>query len=193
MIDPVYPADVSPGRVSRAPVIALVIFGVVAVALVFIGLQRSSAPPPQVRIAAAGTLERPRDVAVIMRDFRFDPTPFVLVPGETVRITILNGGLIEHDLVLGDQGVQDAWSEADAAATPPALLATAPPASVPADTGGVRIILGSGQQTVVEYTVPVQGALQLLCHIPGHIEEGMIGQVELHPDPGTGTVVELAP
>ena len=179
---PVYAAVVSTGRVSRAPVLALIIFGVAAAALVFIGLQRSLAPAPEVTITTAGTPEQPREVAVIMRDFRFDPTPFVLVPGETVRITVLNGGLIEHDLVLGDQSVQDAWAYADAAATPPSLLATAPPASVSPDTGGIRVLLGSGQEAIVEYTVPDSGELQMLCHIPGHIEEGMIGSVELRTE-----------
>lgn len=177
----------SVGNVSRAPVLALIVFGVAAVALVFIGLQRSLAPAPEVRIAKAGTPEQPREVAVIMRDFRFDPTPFVLVPGETVRITILNGGLVEHDFVLGDELVQRAWSAADARATPPALLATAPPASVPPGTGGVRVLLGSGQQAVVEYTVPAQVGLQLLCHIPGHIEQGMVGHVELREELDTAT------
>jgi uncharacterized cupredoxin-like copper-binding protein len=189
----VYAAVVSTGPVSRAPVIALIVFGVVAVALVFIGLQLSLAPAPAVDIAAPGTREQPRDVAVIMRDFRFDPMPFVLVPGETVRITIFNGGLIEHDFVLGDAQVQQAWADADAAATPPALLATAPPASVAPDTGGVRVVLGSGQQAVVEYTVPEQGHLLLFCHIPGHIEQGMIGDVELRAEPDSGRDVPTTP
>ena len=81
-----------------------------------------------------------------MRDYRFDPTPVVLVPGETVRLTILNGGLVEHELTLGDEDVQVAWAQADAAATPPAPFATPPPASVPPGTGGLRVLLGSGEQ-----------------------------------------------
>ncbi len=166
-------------RASRAPVVVVIVFGIVATVLVFIGMQRPSEPPPDVEIARAGTPAQPRDVTVIMRDYRFDPTPVVLVPGETVRFTILNGGLIEHDFVIGDEAVQRAWHAADAAATPPSLLATAPPASVPPDTGGLRVLLGSGQQAVVEYTVPVGQQLALLCHIPGHIEKGMVGAVDL--------------
>ena len=114
-----------------------------------------------------------------MRDYRFDPTPVVLVPGETVRFTIFNAGLEAHDFVIGDEAVQRAWHVADAEATPPNLLATAPPASVPPDTGGLRVLLGSGQQAVVEYTVPSDEQLALLCHIPGHIERGMVGAVDL--------------
>ena len=167
-----------PDRVSRAPVFVVIFFGVLATVLVVIGMQRPSESPPEVRISQPGTAQQPRDVTVIMRDYRFDPTPIVLVPGETVRFTIFNAGLVEHDLVIGDEAVQRAWHLADAAATPPGLLATAPPASVPPSTGGLRVLLSSGQRAVVEYDVPTGEQLALLCHIPGHIEKGMVGAVE---------------
>ena len=174
-----YPADMDAGRVSRAPVVVMIVFAVVATVLVFIGMQRPAERPPEVHITSAGTPGSPRDVTVIMRDYRFDPTPIVLVPGETVRFTILNGGLVAHDFVLGDETVQRAWAVADAAAVKPSALQTAPPASVPPQTGGVRILLGSGDQAVVEYEVPSDQTLALLCHIPGHIDKGMVGAVEL--------------
>jgi uncharacterized cupredoxin-like copper-binding protein len=118
-------------------------------------------------------------VTVIMRDYRFDPTPVVLVPGETVRFTIFNAGLEVHDFVIGDADVQQAWSVADAEATPPNLFATAPPASVPPGTGGLRVFLRSGEQASVDYGVPSDEQLSLLCHIPGHIGKGMVGRVDL--------------
>jgi uncharacterized cupredoxin-like copper-binding protein len=165
--------------ISRAPVIIVVVFGVIATALVFIGMQRPGEPPPDVDITTAGTADDPRPVTVIMRDYRFDPTPVVLVPGETVRFTIFNAGLEVHDFVIGDADVQQAWSIADAAATPPNLFATAPPASVPPGTGGLRVFLRSGEQASVDYDVPSDELLSLLCHIPGHIEKGMVGAVDL--------------
>ena len=156
----------------------VIVFGIVASVLIFIGATRPSAPP-EVEIDTAGTTREPRPVTVIMRDYSFEPTPVVLVPGETVRFTIFNAGLEVHDLVIGDAAVQQAWSVADAAATPPNLLATAPPASVPPGTGGLRVFLRSGEQAEVDYSVPSDEQLSLLCHIPGHIEKGMIGRVEL--------------
>jgi len=158
--------------------VVVIVFGVIATVLIFIGATRSTAPP-DVQIDTAGTTQAPRPVTVIMRDYRFEPTPVVLVPGETVRFTIFNAGLEVHDFVIGDAEVQQAWSEADAAATPPNLLATAPPASVPPGTGGLRVFLSSGQQASVDYTVPSDEQLALLCHIPGHIEKGMVGRVDL--------------
>lgn len=174
-----YAARVQQAPISRAPVVVVVVFAVVATALVFIGMQRPGEPPPEVEIAVAGTPEQPRPVTVIMRDYRFDPTPVVLVPGETVRFNLFNAGLEVHDFVIGDADVQEAWSIADAAATPPNLLATAPPASVPPGTGGLRVFLRSGEQASVDYDVPSDEQLSLLCHIPGHIEKGMVGRVDL--------------
>lgn len=159
--------------------VVVIVFGVIATALVFIGMQRPGEPPPDVEIAQAGTADAPRDVVVIMRDYRFDPTPVVLVPGETVRFTVFNAGLEVHDFVIGDADVQRAWQKADAAATPPNLLATAPPASVPPGTGGLRVLLRSGEQATVDYTVPSDEDITILCHIPGHIEKGMVGAVDL--------------
>jgi uncharacterized cupredoxin-like copper-binding protein len=160
-------------------VVVVIVFGAVATMLVLIGMQRPQEPPPDVEIARAGTAAEPREVTVIMRDYRFDPTPVVLVPGETVRLNIFNGGLVAHDFVLGDEAVQRAWQEADAEATPPGLLATAPPASVAPGVGGLRVLLGSGERAVIDYAVPVGTQLTLFCHIPGHAGLGMVGAVQL--------------
>jgi uncharacterized cupredoxin-like copper-binding protein len=178
---------VSTARVSRAPVVVVGAFFAIAIVLVLIGAQRPSEPPPDVEIARPGTPDAPRDVTVIMRDYRFDPTPIVLVRGETVRLTVLNGGLVEHELTLGDDAVQAAWARANAAATPPAPFATPPPASVPPGTGGLRLLLGSGEQTVADYIVPGRGPLAMVCHLPGHVERGMTGAVELRDVPAGQT------
>lgn len=162
-----------------APVAVLVGFFVVAITLVLIGAQRSAEPAPPVSVDRPGTPDNPRPVTVIMRDYLFDPTPLVLVAGETVRLNVFSAGMTAHELVLGDASVQEAWALADAAATPPAPFASPPPASVPPDTGGVRLLLGSGASATVDYQVPATGQLLLLCHLPGHIAQGMIGQVEL--------------
>jgi len=118
-------------------------------------------------------------VTVIMRDYVFNPTPLYLVPGETVTFSVINGGLLPHEFVLGDASVQDAWATANAAAGPAAPLATAAPASVPPGTGGIELVLDPGQQATVTYPVPAGQPLQLMCHLPGHVERGMVGSVIL--------------
>ena len=171
-------------RPSLAPLIVVAVFFVVAVTLVLIGAQRSAEPAPSVAIGRPGTPGQPRPVTVLMRDYLFDPTPLVLVAGETIRLTVFSAGMTSHELVLGDRAVQAAWEQADAAVTPPAPFTTAPPASVPPGTGGVRLLLSSGESATVDYTVPDSGELLLLCHLPGHIAKGMIGQVELRAASG---------
>jgi uncharacterized cupredoxin-like copper-binding protein len=161
-------------------VLVLVLGLGLAVGLVLLGAALAGAPAPAPQIAQPGTADAPRVVNVILRDYRFDPSPLYLVPGETVRLNVVNGGMVEHELVLGDTGVQDAWANADAAATPPAPFATSPPASVPPGTGGLRILLASGAPlTTVDYTVPIAGGVELVCHLPGHVEKGMVGEVVL--------------
>ena len=130
-----------------------------------------------------GTDEAPRPVNVILRDYRFAPTPLVLVRGETVRFELINGGLVPHEFVLGDASVQRAWAGAHAAATPPVPFATAPPASVPPDIAGTRVLLGSGAAASLDFRVPVDGVLELVCHLPGHVAEGMVGTVVLQERP----------
>ena len=164
---------------SRGPVVVLIVGLALAVGLVVLGAELASRPASPPQIAQPGTVDAPRDVNVIMRDYVFNPTPVYLVAGETVRFNIINGGLVEHEFVLGDHQVQAAWRDADAAATAPAPFATPAPASVPPSVGGVRVVLPSGASTSVIYSVPADDGLELFCHLPGHAEQGMVGEVIL--------------
>jgi len=114
-----------------------------------------------------------------MRDYVFNPTPLYLMAGETVELRIVNAGMITHEFVLGDDAVQQAWRSADAAATPPGPLATPPPASAPVGTGGIEVLLRPGESRNVQYNVPLGQALQVVCQLPGHVEQGMVGSVIL--------------
>jgi uncharacterized cupredoxin-like copper-binding protein len=158
-------------------VIVLIIGLGLAVTLVLLGANLAARPAPAPTLSSPGTADSPRPVNVILRDYKFDPTPVYLIPGETVRLNVVNGGLVEHELVLGDAAVQSAWAAANAAATPPAPFATAPPASVDPGIGGLRLLVPSGGTTVVDYFVPSTGDVELICHLPGHAERGMVGDV----------------
>jgi uncharacterized cupredoxin-like copper-binding protein len=164
-------------RVSRWPVIVLIVGLSLAASLVILGADLAGRPVESPPLGTPGTAASPRVVTIIMRDYRFDPTPLYLYPGEHIRLNVVNAGMVEHELVLGDAAVQAAWASADAAATPPAPFTTAPPASAPADTGGLRVLLPSGGSTIVDYAVPEADNVLLICHLPGHQEKGMIGQV----------------
>ena len=172
------PRDPTRRTISRGPVIVLIVGAALIVGLVLLGAVLAGAPVAPPTALQPGTSNAPRDVNVIMRDYHFDPTPLYLFPGETVRLHVFNGGIIEHELVLGDETSQQAWAAADALATPPGPFATAPPASVAPGVGGLRILLGSGTTAEALYSVPVS-APQMVCHLPGHVEHGMVGEVVL--------------
>src|SRR5262249_19648264 len=73
---------------SRAPLYVVLGFFVIAITLVLIGAMRSSEKPnPQPSVLQPGTVDAPRAVTVIMRDYLFEPNPLALVPGETIRLT----------------------------------------------------------------------------------------------------------
>lgn len=162
---------------SRAPVY-LVIGGLtLAVTLVLLAAAAAQQRVPAPAIERPGTVDAPRELNVIMRDYAFVPSPITVVRGETVRFNIVNGGLVPHELVLGDARIQDAWQSADAAATPPGPFATAPAASVAAADAGLRVVLASGAQVQVAFRVPAAGDLSLVCHLPGHAQRGMVSGV----------------
>jgi uncharacterized cupredoxin-like copper-binding protein len=128
-----------------------------------------TATPPIV----AGASDAPREVNLIAKDYTFLPDQLELVPGETVLLHVINGGLEVHEAILGDQAVQDAWEVAEAA------VAGAPPGptpvvEVPPDVAGLRIVVRSGERVDVVWTVPrTSTAFIVGCHIPGHWEKGM--------------------
>ncbi len=171
--------DARPRRISRAPVAVTLVGLALAGILVFIGAKLAAAPAPTPDLSSPGTADQPRPVVVIMRDYVFNPTPLFLVPGETIELQVINAGLVAHELVLGDQNVQQAWASANAAATPPGAFASPPRASVPPGVGGIEVVLTPGQAQAFIYHVPADQALQLVCQLPGHVARGMVGSVIL--------------
>jgi uncharacterized cupredoxin-like copper-binding protein len=115
---------------------------------------------------------------VVARDYAFDPPVVDLVPGETVTFQVVNGGLITHEAVVGDERVQDAWEAAEAAVANPPPGPT-PAVSVPPDVAGLRIVVESGKRVDATWTAPADlasGATGwfLGCHIAGHFALGMV-------------------
>jgi uncharacterized cupredoxin-like copper-binding protein len=133
-----------------------------------------TAPTPR---PVAGTEDAPREVNIVAKDYLFLPSVLDLVPGETVLLHVINGGLEVHEAIIGDAAVQEAWAVAEGA-TEGAPPGPTPVVSVPPDVAGLRIVVESGQLVDVRWTVPADapdGPTPWLvgCHIPGHWERGM--------------------
>jgi uncharacterized cupredoxin-like copper-binding protein len=156
----------------------------VLAAIAFGACQAGSVPatPPIV----AGASGAPREVNLIAKDYVFLPATLDLVPGETVLLHVINGGLEPHEAIIGNAAVQDAWESAEAA-TIGAPPGPTPPVSVPPDVAGLRIVVRSGERVDVVWTVPSSGTdgaggasplddpapWIVGCHIPGHWDQGM--------------------
>jgi FtsP/CotA-like multicopper oxidase with cupredoxin domain len=99
-----------------------------------------------------------------------------------VLLHVINGGLLIHELVIGDQAVQDAWEVAEAAAANPPPGPT-PIVSIEPGLGGIRIVVPSGQRIDFNWTVPATAEavdrLVLGCHIADHWAKGMHASVRV--------------
>ena len=163
-------------RPTVAPGLAL------ALAAVLAGCSVGGPGPGGTPAITPGTSAAPREVNVIARDWIFQPDPIDLVPGETVLLHLVNGGLDIHEVVIGDAAVQDAWEAAEGAAANPPPGPT-PVVSVPPEVAGQRVVLPSGRRVDLIYAVPAEpaevAALVFGCHIPGHWAKGMRAAVRV--------------
>ena len=158
-------------RTRSVPLAALILLLLVAC---------EAGPPPPTPPISPGTAGAPREVNIIAKDWQFLPDPVDVVPGETVLLHVINGGLEVHEVVIGDAAVQDAWEQAEASAAvhPPGPT---PVVSVAPELAGLRVVIASGQRVDIAWTVPPGGpttgansGLFVGCHIPGHWEKGMV-------------------
>jgi hypothetical protein len=167
-----------PVRRSRPLARALGALALGAAALVAAACDASTVPAtPAITPGIAGA---PRQVNVILRDYQIVPGIVDLVPGETITLNVVNGGLDIHELVVGPAAVQQAWEDAEGQAANPPPGPT-PVVSVPPGLAGLRIVVPSGATETVTYIVPAEVTEQLLlgCHISDHWERGMAGAVRL--------------
>jgi hypothetical protein len=166
---------VTPTRIARAA-LAIVVVGL---ALGACDQGTALATPP----VSAGSSGAPREVNLITKDDSFLPDVLDLVPGETIVLHVINGGLQVHEAVIGDTSVQEAWEAAEAV-TADAPPGPTPVVSVPPAVSGVRIVVASGQRVDLVWTVPADAGTGgsagaggtpwiVGCHIPGHFARGM--------------------
>jgi hypothetical protein len=182
---------VAPGpslqRRTVALALACALALVVAVAVAGCDVGRVPATPP----ITPGVAGSPREVNVILKDYLFVPAIVDVVPGETIHLNVVNGGLDTHELVIGPQAVQDAWKAAERPAADPPPGPT-PLVTVAPGLEGIRIVARSGETRSVTWTVPPDaGGLLMGCHIADHFERGMAGLI--HPvGPGGASLAPAA-
>ena len=107
-----------------------------------------------------------RTVVVTMRHSRFEPAAVRVEPGERVRFVLRNTDPIDHEFILGDDGVQRRHEQGRER-------------EHHGEVPGERSVT-AGQEAVTTYAFPAAldgRALEFACHLPGHYAYGMRGKV----------------
>jgi uncharacterized cupredoxin-like copper-binding protein len=105
-------------------------------------------------------------VAVDVEHSRFSPADLRVVEGTRVRFVVVNGDPINHELIVGPPSVHARHARGSEAEHPSI------PGEVSVDPGGTA---------VTTYRFDEAGSVELACHLPGHYEFGMRGEVVVVP------------
>jgi uncharacterized cupredoxin-like copper-binding protein len=121
-----------------------------------------------VALRAAGSRAggRERTVVVTMRHSHFHPAAVRVEPGQRVRFVLRNTDPIDHEFILGDDGVQRRHEQGRER-------------EHHGEVPGERSV-AAGQEAVTTYAFPAAldgRALEFACHLPGHYAYGMRGRV----------------
>ena len=113
---------------------------------------------------ADGAADGERTVTLTARWSKFSPDKMVVRRGTTVRFVVRNDDPIAHELIVGDQAVQDVHergTEAHHGERP----------------GEVSAPAGETVETTYRFDRP--GTVLFGCHLPGHWAYGMRGAIEV--------------
>ncbi len=106
-----------------------------------------------------------RKVHVRMHHSRFLPGAIEVEPGETVRFVVENTDPIDHEFLVGDARLQQIHEEGTEAHHPPR------PGEMSVPALSTRI---------TTYTFSADEAELIFgCHLPGHYDYGMRGEIEI--------------
>lgn len=110
----------------------------------------------------------PVTVVVEIEHSRFVAPPLSVAEGTPVRFVVVNRDPINHELIVGPAQVHDRHRDG----TERRHRAVPGEVSVPAL-----------QRGVTTYTFDDPGAVEFACHLPGHYDYGMRGDVEVVASP----------
>lgn len=118
-------------------------------------------------VAASGcggraAADAPRRVVVTIHHSAFTPSRVTVRPGETVRFVVRNTDPIDHELILGNEAVQQRHE------TGTEMRHGVVPGEVSVPAGG---------EASTTYTFTLRRPLEYACHLPGHYAYGMRGLV----------------
>lgn len=109
-----------------------------------------------------------RTIEVIMDDsMRFAPEKISVKAGETIRFFVRNKGKLRHVMVIGT--MDELKQHAETMRKMPDMQHGEPN----------MITLATGQRGGIVWQFDKPGAVDFACLVPGHMEAGMVGKVEV--------------
>lgn len=109
-----------------------------------------------------------RTIEVTMSDdMRFTPNEIKVKEGETIRFFVKNVGKIPHEMVIGS--LNELKEHAEMMRKMPGMQHAEPN----------MITLAPGQRGGIVWQFNQAGAIDFACLVPGHMEAGMVGKIEV--------------
>lgn len=115
-------------------------------------------------LSACGTGKSSTEINVAMTDFAFTPSRYIVSAGGQITLNATHDGLVEHDFVIMklNTDVGGHFNEEDLVNV------------------HWQIKIQPGDSQTVTFTAPDQpGTYQIVCGMAGHVEAGMVGQLEV--------------
>jgi uncharacterized cupredoxin-like copper-binding protein len=97
---------------------------------------------------------------------RFVPERLTVVEGTRVRFLVVNGDPIHHEFITGSPEVHRRHANGTEASHP----------SIPGE-----VSVGPNGRAITTFTFDRPGRFEFACHLPGHYQYGMHGEVEVVP------------
>lgn len=108
-----------------------------------------------------------------MLDIAFEPSEIEVAQGETIHFVFVNEGVIKHEAVIGDAGVQEEHAgEMESSGHGDEPMASG--AGGMQMDGGGELELEAGETGSLDYTFDTPGTFYIGCHEPGHYDAGMV-------------------
>src|SRR5574341_666348 len=113
-------------------------------------------------VSCGGSKAPTTTINVVMTDFQFQPSQFIVPAGKEITVNATNNGAVVHNFVIMKLGTAagDTFDDED----------------IPNVSWAVEIQPGGSTST--KFTAPTDpGEYQVVCKTPGHIASGMIAKL----------------
>lgn len=134
-----------------------------------------------------------RTVEVIMTDNRYAPSDLKVKSGETIKFIVRNDGEFVHEFNIGNADNHLAHQQEMMTMMEKGILEVdrinhhmmGHGEGTMSHDDPNAVLLAPGESGEIIWTFPQSGMLQFACNVPGHYEDGMVGDIRIGNDNGS--------